>query len=1173
MLGNCPIKNSKEWKEILAFNNGNEQRALEEWEEIYGQDELLNSDPDFSSTPEEFEDASVAEAFEEPSFQKSLKKIKIYLETKRNELSKKKVLNQKEKKIALNRIIKNLKSLEEVESINAFVDFAYEELIDAKKLITEAYKKHLKGETTSKEFLDIISSANQVANGYSILDEISKDDIDRYFSRPSEGVRSKSDLTPQQKISESMKIKNDIRIFFEQKVVSLIAEKLINYRSKRGDLTIEEQIAAYERRIDELEKSDLSDRAKQREIKFNKEELEKWRGMQLDKEKLQALLLETANDESFFQAWLDPLISSGDVPLSLFAKMVKSQFEETRIEDIEVRNKISDALKSFSQKTGRSIGNVEKLNEGLFEFLRIPVRDVNGKVIRDKETNEIIFEEVVSFVQKYNMNKFGEALRDFSKSNPKPKLKEDATDIEKQQHEKALTKWYESRRQWFDRNTQPKSKEERDKVINEKRKDLADGIITDEEYGEWLRSVERTKDGEKKYYGELSEPSDKYLNDAWLKLYNREGKPISPQGEYHKILTDEYLQSQELLPEGQRPGLIVPSIEMDDVERRQRFGIKKAIKSKLSESYQRKKYDQSLYGETAGQTNEIDDNVYGIGRSSNEKFDIIPVFFTQKMDKEDVSVDLASSVIQFGAMARRFNSLNEIQSEIYAFQKTIGNRKIAAKDSKGKPIIDAIAKKLGYEEYIGSNAMDYSQFHLDEFINMVIKGESQKASQFFKLDLGKITNTAIGISAVTTLSLDVLKGVANNLQGNFQLIIEAAGSEFFSLKNLTKAKSLYWGGKLAGCLSDFGKPYPESWLGKLIEYYDAIQGKFKDEYGKDVSATVAQKLFRTNTLFFTMHAGEHELQSIAMLALMDATKVIDKETGKEISLLDAHQKYGTYLFDTVTDENGNKEKKYKVQIRTNKSLENPEGDLVDYDEKQRIEHTNILHALNKRMHGVYNEFDKSVLQKYSIGRLLIMYRKYLVPGYKRRYKEVSFDDELGTPTEGFYRTFYKTMLRDLRTYKLNILSRWKQYTKFEKMQIRKVIAEMTLILASLAVILALTWGDDDDKKKKKETKSYFEYFFLYQAMRMRSETFAYLNPRDAYKALRSPSAMTGTIDRGIKFIDQILPWNINEKYKRKEGVYEKGDNKAWARFQKLMGFSGYNLNPEAAIKSWEASFL
>jgi hypothetical protein len=1181
MLGSCPNTNSKEWQDLLALNNGNVQRAREEWDLLYGFDQALNSDPNLSDIPVEvFEDESVDEFIEEPSFDRSLKKVKIFLKTKQYELNRKKVQNQRAKQYSLNRIIKQLNELEGVEAINAFIEHAYMEGKETRKVLFDALKKNRQDEINSKELLDILSSANQFANGYNILDEISKEDIDRYFSKPVSPNKPESELTPQDKLSIAIQTRNNIKTVFDEKVIDVIAETLIAYRSKRGTLSIQEGIKASEDKIKSLrEDTTISDKAREREIAFQQDELKKRKALLLDKESLAQLLRETSKNENVFDAYLNPLISSGDAPLSLFATMIKTQFESTRVEDIQERDNAVDKLREFVEKTGRKTSNVAELNEGIYEELIVARRDVRGKLIKDPKTNEVIFDKVMSFVQKYDMNKFQKAELEFYKENPKPKLKEDASDIEKKQHETALDNWYKKKNTWYDQNTQAKSTEEINKIKNEKEKEFESGIITDDEFAKWQdsRIKENKKTGAKKFRFELAEPSEKYLSDKWLKLYNKEGKPITPVGEMHEYLVDKYLKYQELLPVGQRKGYILPSIEMDDAERVQRFGVKAAAKSKISETFKKKKYDQELYGEQAGQTEEIDRNVYGIGTSSGEKFDIIPTYFTQYMDADDVSVDLVSTVLRFGAAARRYNALNEVQSEIYAFQKVIGNRTIAAKDSKGRPVMDSFAKKMGYEDYIKDNGMDYSQFHIDQFINMVIKGESQKSQEWMNIELSKVTDTLMSISAITTLSMDLLKGVANNLQGNIQLVIESAGSQYFSLRNYGKGKAVYYS-KLGGCISDFGKPYPESWLGRLIDYYDAMQGTFKDEYGRDVTASMAQKLFRTNTLFWNQNFGEHEVQVTAMLSLFDAVKVIDKETGDEITLLEAHEKYGTFLFDVVTDENGRKTKNYKVQIRTNQTLENPEGELIDFDEKQRIEQTNILHALNKRMHGVYNEFDKSVLQKYAAGRLLLMYRKYMVPAIKRRYKNLGFDDELGGETEGIYITFWKTLIRDVRTYKFNISKQWATYTPFQKAQIRKVVAELTIIAALAAIIIALTAlaGDDDDDDNALK-KSWAYNFVLYEAIRMRSETVALLpgvGLRDWYRTVKSPSAMTGTLDRFIKFSDQFLfTWDPEKlEYQRDQGVFNKGDNKSWAYFLKLMGFSGYTFTPDEAIKAFESTY-
>jgi hypothetical protein len=69
--------------------------------------------------------------------------------------------------------------------------------------------------------------------------------------------------------------------------------------------------------------------------------------------------------------------------------------------------------------------------------------------------------------------------------------------------------------------------------------------------------------------------------------------------------------------------------------------------------------------------------------------------------------------------------------------------------------------------------------------------------------------------------------------------------------------------------------------------------------------------------------------------------------------------------------------------------------------------------------------------------------------------------------------------------------------------------------------------------------------------------------------------MVSTVERMTKFINQFfLTWDPEKlSYQRREGVWNKGDNKSWAYFLKLIGFSGYNFSPEAAVKSFNATLL
>lgn len=1111
----CPIESSEEWQKILAEANGNRERALELWEERgYAENENLNEIPVDEEADKAVDEEAEAEASPD-DFTKLVDRIKLYLNKQLDDLSRKKIKNQTFKTKRLQELIKHLDALEGVEAINEFIDDAYEKSKKAKARFDNILKN--KDKAGIKELINELTAINDFASGYSILDEISSKDMNDFFSSPARTGKNEADYNPQDKLSYAIEVKNAIKSKFVTEGIPLMAKTLVYYKSGTSEEKVKSQIEATQKRIEDITAdAGLSSAAKERKLKAEQETLDKLNSFLIDEESMIETLTLASKDEDALDFLVAPLISSEDSALALFAKMIKSAFEVSRQQDILTRDELVKDFESYASKTSVSRDNVEQFNEGIYEILDYTYKDENGEVKTVKRK---------AFVQKFNMNKFSKAKEDlYAKIGEKPMLSEEPTKDEKA----ALKGWQAAQGEWYRNNTQPKSKEERAKIIAAKAKERNAGIITQEEYEEWRDSVYYTYNGREYYMRELSEPSNEYLNPNWTKLYDQNGKPINAKGEYHQKLTEQYFKSQEKLPESQRPGYILPSIEKTDKERLRTQGLLKTAKNIATEAIKIKSYDIE----------------YKLANLSEEGVKFLPVYYTQNMEADEVSSDLVRSILMFSSMANRYEAMNNLNGEISLFKTIIGKRQVVETNSKGQPILDSFAKKLGYTEFIRQNGESYSKKHVDAFIDMVVYGEMQKADEIFGFSLAKVTNSLTAFSAYTSIAADVLKGVANNLQGNIQVIIEANSGEFFNKKNLAKAKATYMK-NAGGFLADFGKSSPQNIISQLTELYDAIQGEFKDKYGKNVSGTLANKLFRTDTLFFNQHFGEHEIQVSTMLALMDATTVTDN-SGKTMTLLEAHQMYGS--------KPGDLEKN------------------TDFTEQRRQDFQNTLHALNKRMQGVYNDFDKGTAQKYSLGRLALMYRKHLVPGYMRRFKKLSMDQELGSPTEGFYRTFAKTFLRDLVDYKLQINKAWKTYTPFQKAQIKRTIAEITIILSITAMIMMLTaLGDDPDEEAVK--KSYAYNFMMYELVRMRSETSSYISPNDAYRVVKSPSAMTSTLERAIKFAHQfVFTWDPDKlNYQRRTGIWEKGDNKSWAYFLKLIGFSGYNISPDQAVKAFEGT--
>ena len=1123
---NCPIKTSKEWQDIFARANGDEDLAYQMWEaEGYGANEDLNE----LEEKEVLATESLGE--EDPNeLTDIMKGIKQYLLKQLNDLSKRKIKNQKARIAKYRRIYDEIKTAEGVESINLFVSDAYTKFKQAEKRLTAL----LSDPTVDKKTLiDELTTINDFATSYNtILDRISKEDVYKYFSKKEEETEEETEegaekkpktFTAQQMLTEALASRERIKNKFVQEGIPLISKTLIEYKSDIADEKVKSELEGLQKQLDQVRIStSLSDKAKKIKVTQLEDKIAEYQSYILDEKGLEDILKLANSDEGMLDYLISPLISSEDSALALFAKMVKSKFETARLADIDTLKEVSEQFEEYASTVSSFRDNPKAFNEGLYEVIKVPVRNADNRIKRDKDGN-IIYEERVSFVQKFDVNAYKQAeAKLYDELGPFPEKIENPTPAQK----KERAAYYAKRNAWYRANTKPKSEAERNKIIADKIKDKNAGYITQEEYDAWQRKSMFVSDGDLIYSGELAEPANKYVNSKWSELYDMNGVPKNEKGKYHKFLVDTYLEAQEKIPESQRPGFVLPSIEKTDLERARDNGVPNAVINRIKENVKVQSYD----------------NQFVIADLTEQGVKILPVHYVQKMETKDISLDLARSVLMFNSMANKYDAMNSINSEVNLFKTIIGDREVVRTNSKGEQVMDAFLKRRGYTEFVRQNNEANGKKHLDAFIDMVVYGEMQKAEDIMGFSAAKIVNSAMGFSAITSIALDLLKGVANNLQANIQIIIESVGGEFFNFKNYAKGTATYTLA-IPGFLGDFGKPVSTSWGGQLVMEYDPIQGDFKDHYGNKISASTARRLFRTNTLFFNQYFGEHEAQVSTMFALMDATKVIENETGNEITLLEAHKKYG------VKD----------IYAKT------------DYTEKKRQDFQNKLHALNKRMHGVYNDFDKGTFQRYTLGRLLTMYRKHMVPGFKRRYKKSSMDQELGMVTEGYYRTFWNLFIKDLVKYNINIMEAWSGYTAAQKSNIRKTVADITIVVAFMLLASLLTVDDEDDEKQKDKSK--IHNFLLYQSIRMRSETSSYLpvvGTGDLLRVVRSPTAMNSTLERVTRLLIQMSPSKITEEYERDEGVWKKGDNKAWAKFLKLMGYSGYNTNPDEAVKAFES---
>lgn len=1104
------------------------------------------------------------------------------------------------------RASKLMENLEQVKQVEDFIDFiesaskATSNILNKFRMVEEKIEN---GETITAEEVKTVADLKQYLDGFEVLDAISAAVVEE------EQVRA---VPLQSFVDMSTKLKAVIaeRKALESKYYDIGIPILADFLSPYSVQDINNQLDTLIKNIEEnntgerhISKDDKRYGILNRDVKRGKITPEEFEAAvnelaitQLEEKKtsrdnLITLLTKASKDKSAFSYWFDPLVYSNDNAIQLFAKAVKSALYDANDETREFLRDLQGQYREFVESSGLSENNVEKMNKQLLEEV--------VEYVRNGDTGK--FEPItrVSFIQPYDIDKYKknrkeavqkaadktqyytskdfeteedfeeyklalETLEKNGKQMYRPNNKQTAYELARRAFNTEMKKWYS-------KNTSPvdgavsaaKAHESKIKKVVQQLAELGAKInnntATPTEIEKYtvleieFETLNRWKNQNYFFdkFGDQSSPIVKgglvrpstgepgpartkktdYTNAKYAALQN------NPKlKKYYDFLWDNYKKAQDNLGKASNRmsknpwdeySYFIPSIRKSDKDRAIEQGIVPLAKELWREGTDIVGTD-TMYG----------DRLEGIG---GQEYKVIPVFYTQPLDKKEISYDLAGSLAQFTHMSNMFKSKSNIQGHVQMMIDVIGNRETSLTSPMGVEIMNVVAKQLGYEAPITKAGTETNNFkHLESFVDNVFFGEKSIKKQFEFLgkqfEANKIVGAVAGFTAMNALSLNLLQAVNQSTLDNLLGYAEAVAGQFYDQKSYAKGKKVYWANSAA--IADVGKISPESFLGQLIDVYDPIQGSFSDGVGRNVTGTKAKKLFTTDALFFLQHGAEHELQVTRMLSMMEFVKAVDKDgnqlknaDGSDMTILDAHKK----------------DKKGVVRI---------DPRVANFD---KMDFMNRLHGLNKRTNGVYNDFDKAHLKRTFYGKLFLLFRGWMIPGYRRRFGHGEVwhsDQEMGTLTQGSYITFYK-MLRSSLMKKHNA---YNTMTDLEKQNVKRTMVEISAFLSTVLIGMALTMDDDEEK-------NYATNFLLYQARRLQTELGAYtpiLGTREAIRLLESPTAglrpiqnLIGLLDRtwknGVYFASGGNIIDENEIYfQRRSGRFEKGDLKISKDLQKLI---------------------
>lgn len=605
----------------------------------------------------------------------------------------------------------------------------------------------------------------------------------------------------------------------------------------------------------------------------------------------------------------------------------------------------------------------------------------------------------------------------------------------------------------------------------------------------------------------------------------------SAQKEYYNTVMNIKSQLDSYLPEKATTLLNAVKIRKDLLER---------VKSSSDVKSGAKQIWESIKDEFIRRTDDVDfgDKATVLDFEKNQVH-TLPIYYTKLKKGEsanDMSTDIVSTLTAYAAMANDFNEMSRIIDLLELGRDLLRDVSITQTQG-GKPLVERFKVMGDKVENVLTNKGDKTRFmqRLDNFFEMQIYGKYMADEGTFgktNIDKGKVANFVNRVTSLNNLALNVLSGISNIATGTVMMRIESFSGEFFNEKNTITADRIY-GKALSAYLAEIGNRVKTNKLALWNEMFDVMQ-----EYDKDVREvnfdrkTWFSKMFSTSTLFFMNNAGEHWMQTRTSLALADAYKM-KAPNGKIVSLWDA--------MEVVPIDKNNKKLGAKLQLR--QGYTKADGSAFTQDDIIRFSRKSA--AINQRMHGIYNKADRSAVQKLALGRMGIMFRKWIKPSLNRRFKSATYNYDLQAWTEGYYNTtgrFLLQLARDLRETQFNLAARWNELHPTEKANIRRAITETAHFVAVALIIGLIEWSDDKDRP-------WLIRMTEYQARRLYTELGVMIPGKsmvsEGLKIIKSPAAGINTIENLLDLTKLINPLNYTDELQ--SGRYE-GHSTAYKSF-------------------------
>jgi len=570
--------------------------------------------------------------------------------------------------------------------------------------------------------------------------------------------------------------------------------------------------------------------------------------------------------------------------------------------------------------------------------------------------------------------------------------------------------------------------------------------------------------------------SDPELAEKWRKL--SEAPEDSVEKKYYRTIIEPYIEyRQKLIKRGL--GRIIGNAHKVPT-------VKKAASQEnfLSAEWARRKFtDLKDMFKIVG-----DEDYIGAVDEEGKRIKYIPYRYNSKMNKEDVSMDITTSI----SMAMKNMIENEEKMKVLPILESVldimAENPLKRTDSQGN------------EEAIkgGDSTMAYRR--LKETIDQMFYGEYdarnevKKASE--KQTAQKPLRAVVGLLRFLNLGFNVFSQIVNPIAQAYFIFSHAVGGRNYSFKDLLKGYSEAYG-SVGEMLADYHSKNPKNKNTLLMEmlgvFHDGLQ---EIDFGKKGNLF---KDFITKMGFLGYKAGNAMVQPGLALTMMKK---------RMITMPDGSQKS---LYDIYTAKDGR-------LVAEQKAIDAMGGQRKLDQELAYIQRE--IRRVSDNMHLS----DKGLSERYWWGKFVMMHRNWMVPMFSNLWGAYrKLDPITGRPEAGFLRQTLQDLvftikgegglmqLKNLVFMSSNIKVgetinpfTGKAFTQEEADLYKANVKQAVLMVYTLTSYIATRAMLPEDKYKNSQL------YYIY--LRSHAEILSMIDPRALLRIAQSPTAAVNNLE-------------------------------------------------------------